>query len=276
MISNTEAAALADYARFAEDVFAIDPTSLAPPADPRLGPPWTLIGHLTAVDHLFGASQTVCYGYMVQSVLNPASYLVAIRGTATMAEWVEDAEFTLTSHPVVGQVEAGFWSIYASMQYCPIVGAGLPAAQGLTQAIGKGHLTIVGHSLGAALATYLAFDMPPDQIEMAVFASPRTGNAPFTAAFHARVKNYNVWNYLLDAVPHVPMGLDYAPLPAVTVITPDNAQARIRLSLLCAHHLLSYSNMLNYTLSSGAKLSAVDQPFCACIKGPAALTATAA
>jgi len=60
-------------------------------------------------------------------------------------------------------VEQGFWTLYASMQLIGPTGAALGAlAPAITNAAGStGMVTVVGHSLGAALATYLTLDQSP-------------------------------------------------------------------------------------------------------------------
>lgn len=267
-MTNAQAAQLALYALYAEDAFAADPISLTPPADPRLKG-WTVVGYLTAVDHLFHDGGTVCYGYVAQSTADPTKYLAAVRGTESMIEWIEDAEYALIPHPVAGHVEAGFFGVYASMLYRAVGSAeALPAAQGLTRQIGTGHLQIVGHSLGSALATYLAFDMPAAQIDVALFASPKTGDRDFTAAFHAKVKSYQAWAFLLDVVPRMPPGLEYATLPNVTLIYPGAAQSRIRFSIWCWHHALSCASMLDYSLMNWSEMPVCDRQYGLCILGP--------
>src|SRR6202034_4599795 len=68
-------------------------------------------------------------------------------------------------------------------------------------------VTIVGHSLGAALATYLTLDLTRAglraRVSACLFASPRTGNQPFVTLFDQTIADYRLFNYMLDIVPRV-------------------------------------------------------------------------
>lgn len=265
----------------AMDMYQSTPTSLAPPPDIRLAAEWKLLGYLTATDFLFvpqramlKLNNTVCYGYLAQSIVDPSVFVVAIRGTNGILEWVDDARFDCVAHPVAGKVEAGFWGIYESMQYRSLEGDVSSVAAGIAKVVGTGTVTVIGHSLGSALCTYLTFDladakMLADRVSAVILASPRTGNTAFVQAFDARVKEYDLWNYELDVVPRVPRGDNYADLPRLNWITMAVAQASVRFSLLCHHHNVCYCSMLNYGLCDWKKLSnALDASYAACIRGP--------
>jgi triacylglycerol lipase len=283
MLTSTEAAELALLVNYAMDQYQADPTSLAPTPDPRLSPKWRVLGYLTATDSLFRAGQTVelgdtvCYGYLAQVIEKPDVYVAAIRGTNGILEWIEDAQFLSVPHPAGGTVEQGFYGIYRSMQYRPIGGEILPAARGVSNAVGKGSLIVLGHSLGSALATYLTFDLAHPgklgpRVQGCFYASPRTGNADFVKVFDERVQTYSLWNYELDVVPRVPFGPDYTDLTRCTWIETDAAQARIRFDLTCHHHIVVYAAMLNYALLNWQQMPAADCACAACIKGAAAPT----
>jgi triacylglycerol lipase len=279
MLTTTQAAELGLLVNYAMDQYLADPKSLAPTPDPRLSPKWRVLGYITATDCLFRAGQTaalgdtVCYGYLAQVVDKPDVYVAAIRGTNGILEWIEDAQFLSVPHPAGGTVEQGFYGVYRSMQYRPIGGDILPAARGISNAVGKGELIVLGHSLGAALATYLTFDLAHPgklgpRVQGSFYASPRPGDATFAKAFDERVQTYSLWNYELDAVPRVPFGPDCADLPKVNWIETSNAQARIRFDLDCHHHILCYAAMLDYSLTNWSAVPPVDQPLACCIKGP--------
>lgn len=277
MMTNQQAAEFGLLVAYAMDQYQAAPTSLAPTPDPRLSPKWRIVGYLTATDCVLrneALCRTVCYGYLAQSSADPTAFVAAIRGTNGAIEWFEDSLFNQVPHPVAGKVEAGFWGIYASMQYRPVDGKALPAAQGITAAIGPGTVTVLGHSLGSALATYLTFDLAGILGARAggcFFASPRPGDDVFAKAFDERVQAYQVWNYEFDAVPRIPFGSGYSDLPRVTRISRNLAQARIRMSLDCFHHVLSYCSMLDFGLLDWASVPACDQSSAACIKGPSAV-----
>lgn len=271
MLTNQQAAELGLLVAYAMDMHLGDPSSLSPAPDSRLSPNWRLVGYLTATDCVLRgevAGQKVCYGYLARSVADPTVFVAAIRGTNGAIEWLEDAEYAQISHPVAGKVEAGFWGVYATMTYRPVSGAVLPAAQGIAAAVGQGSLTVLGHSLGSALATYLTFDLAGPRVSGCFFASPRPGDDVFAKAFDARVQAYQVWNYSRDVVPMLPPGSEYCALPRVTVISAETAQAKIRFDLACWHHITSYCSMLYYGLLDWAAMPLCDQTNASCIKGP--------
>jgi triacylglycerol lipase len=282
MLTATQAAELALLVAYAMDQYQAEPTSLAPAPDTRLAPKWRVLGYITATDCLFRAGHaaeagdTVCYGFLAQVVDKPDVFVAAIRGTNGILEWIEDAQFSSVPHPTVGRVESGFFGVYRSMQYRPIGGEILPAARGISSAVGQGSLIVLGHSLGSALATYLTFDLAHPgklgpRVQGCFFASPRPGDADFARAFDERVQTYALWNYELDVVPRVPFGPDYTDLPKVNLISSKSAQARIRFDLDCHHHIICYAAMLDWGLfADWPAFNVPDQAYAvACIKGPA-------
>lgn len=286
MISDPAAARCGVLVQYAMDMHDAAPTVLTPPPDPRLSPDWRLVGYLTAQDAVFRrgdtlvGAETVCYGYLAQSTSNPLSYIAVVRGTDGIVEWVEDAQFLSIQHPVAGRVESGFYSIYSTMRYVqtPLAFAPQPAVAGISDAIGEGNVTVIGHSLGSALATYLAFDLArhlgSDRVTACLLASPRPGNGDFVHTFDAIVPSYKLLNYELDLVPRVPVGPDYTDLPQAVWIGISAAQARIRFDLMCHHHVLCYCAMLDYTLMDWAGVAPPDRPLTMCIRGPAGVSIT--
>jgi triacylglycerol lipase len=287
MLTDSQAGALGQFVWYAAAMHATDPDSLAPAPDPRLSPRWKILGYLTAVDCLFRRGQTVafgedtCYGYLAQvQGVTPGTFIVALRGTAGILEWILDGQFTTMPHPVAGRVETGFWSVYESLTYRPLLPVTGPtpsrapavsAAQGIAAAVGDGDLIVLGHSMGSALATYLTFDLASklgDRVQLCTFASPRPGDAEFATAFAERVLTSVVYNYELDVVPRVPRGLGYTDLSSVHWIGIQEAQAHIKFELTCHHHILSYIAMLNYKLLDWTHMPLADQGCAACIKGP--------
>ena len=224
---------------------------LTPPADPRLAPQWQLCGYLTALDHIAFSDQEVCYGFLVREA-DTTHYAAVIRGTHGTLEWLMDAEFVPTRHPVAGCVESGFWSAYETLTYRPVGGIAGTVTAALVSAIRDGTLTVVGHSLGAAIATYLTFDMAGllrERLSARLFASPQPGDAAFCKAFDARVLDYQVYDYASDIVPRVPAGPDYTFLAKRTIL-PHNP--RIRGSVDCWHAITTYEWLLDSTLATSA------------------------
>jgi triacylglycerol lipase len=280
------AAQLGLLVNYAMDMYRGDRENLTPAPDARLAPDWRLLGYLASSDCLFRRGQTlalgdpVCFGYLAQNVAEPSQYIATLRGTDGIIEWIEDAEFLPIAHPAGGKVEEGFYDLYSDMRYLSAAPAGSDPAQapfaaaGIAAAVGTGTLTVIGHSLGAAMATYLSYDLAaPDALDTRVatclLASPRPGDAAFVKAFATRVKAAQAFAYELDIVPRVPLGPDYTDLLSLNWIGINTAQAKICFSLPCHHHVLSYCSMLDWALTDWRKALAVDAPFVACIKGPA-------
>jgi|SRR5579862_3913751 len=250
---------------------------------------------LLGIDPLTGKRQMllgtrVFYGFVACSKANPHQYVVPIRGTGNLVEWALDGEFITVPHPRSGgRVEQGFYSIYDTMQFHAysngaISGTSTRAAEGIAALIPDGKVTVLGHSLGSALATYLALDLADVQamdtrVTTCMFASPRPGDTPFVDYFDKKVATYTLYNYARDAVTMVPLLFGYSSLPRATKIAPADAQADISYdpllpleihNLACQHHVVCYAAMLDFHAADWAKLPAIDQACAACIVGPKA------
>lgn len=278
LLTPVQATEIGQLVVYAMDQHSADPGNLTPTPDPRIATDgWTLLGYLTGVDCLWRHGQTVtfgqptCYGFLAQSIADPTQFAAPIRGTDGLLEWVDDGEFVSVPHPAGGRVEYGFFSIYQSLTYRPLVGTPTRAAPDIAAAVAGGHLTVIGHSLGSALATYLTFDIAAligPKVSGLYFASPRPGNAEFVKEFDQRVTDYSLYNYELDVVPRVPIGPDYTDLPRVNWIGINDAQAKIGFDLACHHHAVCYLAMLNYGLRDWRHMPTCDMANASCIKGP--------
>jgi hypothetical protein len=291
--TNTAAAAYGLLAMHAMDMYREAPGSLTPaPTAGLTAAGWTILAYITGKDSLLDtpslllADQTVNYGYVATGA--SGEMVAVIRGTDGFVEWIEDARFLPIPYmPLIGLpavsgtmlVEQGFWMLYASMKLITPTGAPLgalaPAIVALATTLGAtGTVTVVGHSLGAALATYLTLDLARggliERASACLFASPRTGSQAFAALFDQTVVNYRLFTYILDIVPRVPLGLGYSALPRRTVIQPTTAEASIRVSIECNHHVICYCAMLDYdgTMKATTPVPAGEQDSAACILGP--------
>lgn len=283
--TNTTAASYGLLAMHAMDMYRSHGGILTPPAAAGLtAAGWTIVGYVTGLDSLVpqGPARTitgarVCYGYAATNAAGEA--VVAIRGTDGFVEWVEDAQFLPILYPRAAStvmVEQGFWGVYASMQLTDTVGAvlgPLPTAIAAHPQL-TGPVVVVGHSLGSALATYLGLDLAlaglGARLSVCLFASPHTGDQGFVDLFDQSVSDYRLFNYILDIVPRVPLGLGYAPLPRRTVIRPANAEASIRVDIGCNHHVICYCAMLDYegTMQATIPIPAGEEDSAPCILGP--------
>jgi hypothetical protein len=287
--TNTIAAAYGLLAMHATDMFRVGGSLTPPPAPGLTAAGWTIRAYITGNDTLLDkgplqlTGTVVFYGYLAERA--PGELAAVIRGTDDFVEWVHDAEFRpilyvpaiplpATQDPI--SVEQGFWTLYATMQLISPTGAPLGAlAPAITNAaVSTGTVTVVGHSLGAALATYLTLDLARgglgSRVSACLFASPHTGNQGFVTVFDQTIADYRLFNYILDLVPRVPLGLGYMPLPRRTVLRPATAEANIRVSIDCNHHVICYCAMLDYegTMQATTPVPAGEQDSAACILGP--------
>src|SRR5579859_3311355 len=130
------------------------------------------LAQLRADDQIFSKSDNVYYGLLLRchtacAPFEEGDYLVAVRGTMDHQEWLNDAMSLMPTPsprgPKWGQVGAGFWDIYATMSLNDMQGGSeqSPPAAAIAEMVksAPGKVYLAGHSLGAALATYLAADL---------------------------------------------------------------------------------------------------------------------
>ena len=137
-------------------------------------------------------------------------------------------------------------------------------------------MTVCGHSLGSALATYLSFDVAKltgNRASACLFASPRTGDLAWATAYAAAVSTYRLIDYVLDVVPYVPFdappAFQYSTLPGAEILLPSTAQAEVRFDVRCNHNLICYCAMLDYA-DTKRRTSVQDAEAWRCILGPPA------
>jgi triacylglycerol lipase len=270
MLTNPADSLLASLALAAEDMFT-DPDVLTPPASPRLAAAgWQLRGHLAAVDAVLSrspSSKHVYYGYVAED--GAGNWLVAVRGTQRMVEWLEDLEGWHSAfnhepieHPAAGQVHCGMWEIYASLALVGDI-SDLSAANGIAAlCAGAKHVTVIGHSLGAAESTFLSVDLASrftGRLSARHFASPRTGNKEWTQYADTQVADCAVYANANDLVPKVPFGFGYSPLGSLIDLPPPGI---LHDNPLCNHHAGVYSWILDRTTAEGVGL---DQQTVSCL-----------
>jgi hypothetical protein len=293
-----KASRMALYAATAEDLFddSVQRANRAPPQ--IVGVPiggvvnngdWTLFGQFRADDDVdlvqslrtvFDLGQDDFFYGLILERQSPdpngdfavGDLLAMVRGTGTQKEWLLDAcaapeSDITTQHPSAGVVPDGFYSIYKSMEVLDVLGNALgSAAHALADIVQsqKAGLTIVGHSLGAALVAYLTYDVADligpevakDKLDSYMIACPNPGDRDFAAGFKSVVPSYTVVNWSADLVPKVPP-LPFIPLldgvPAeslqnVAVIEPSDlviGRWAPRNTPACNHHAVCYARMLD-------------------------------
>jgi hypothetical protein len=140
------------------------------------------------------------FGFVAKSLTGDET-VVAFRGTAVekLLEWVEDANCELA--PCYnGKVHEGFLSVYNSLSLEPLK---------------VSSLTVCGHSLGAALATMLAYDVRIvkdgtginwPEVKAFTFGSPRVGDASFEIQYSCADIPTARYVNRYDLVPTLPLG----------------------------------------------------------------------
>jgi pimeloyl-ACP methyl ester carboxylesterase len=190
-------------------------------------------------------------GIVAVNDADPKDLYVAIRGTSTIWEWLQDFNFLMKPFRNVsgsGLTEDGFTDMYQSFSFTAGVNQGLAFIQNLAALIGKSSptacATIAGHSLGASLATLLALDLSVNTRVTNVLytlASPRTGDLTFSHLFNHVVPNaYRVVNRL-DIVPKTPPPLLYWHVGDETELIPG---PDLKFDLRCEHILTTYLHLL--------------------------------
>src|SRR5271155_1587749 len=191
--------------------------------------------------------------------------VIAIRGTEGILEWIHDAEFLAVRCPFLagaGSTEDGFTAMYNSFGIG--VAAGSPS---VTEAFSTitfprpiTSVTICGHSLGAALATFLALDVAantPFKNPVAyTYASPRTGDTSFVKVYSRLVPNtFRIAN-VVDLVPKLPTPPLYEHVQGLFTLNPIKLfppSVLVKPTIPCDHVLNSYLHLLS-RLTGGAVL----------------------
>ena len=132
--------------------------------------------------------------------------LVAIRGTATIKDWLDDIDAPLVpdrSVPSAGLVHMGFQLVYEHIRDSILNGL---AANCMTAT----RLYVTGHSLGGAMAVLCGMDLlsnSPVKLtpELHTFAGPRTGDPGFADKVTAALPVLNRVVNFMDVVPQVPV-----------------------------------------------------------------------
>ena len=232
---------------------------------------WEPIAQLRCDDLIISKGLNCYYGLVLRCVeavgpFEQGDFLCAVRGTMDPVEWLNDAlaEVPLSVPNVIGQVGFGFRTIYDSMTLNRLDGTliGDNVAVALAARIrssaqnAPAKLHVVGHSLGAALATYLTADLETAlkgskiSLEPYFFASPRTGTYDFVSNYRSSVGTYTLVNFAGDLVPNLPFLPPFqtlmggGPTHDVHVIPLDDPNAP-PLSPQNNHSPVSYARMLD-------------------------------
>jgi hypothetical protein len=253
-LNNNEAAQIANFVQFAYNMFSAGVP--IPPADPGIAAAgFDLLYYLNGSDF----DVVKFYGFIAASKTNPGEFVLSIRGTENPAEWLLDfiaLPVPFTPAPDAGFVALGFLSIFNSFLFIDKTGASMTLSGAVTQMATSApirKLTVVGHSLGGALATLAAAELAINNVAGSqsvltsyTFGSPRVGLLDFAASFNKAVTTtFRIWN-TLDIVPEVPA----FPFIHVAGVGDGILQTQQQMSTLvftpaCEHHLTSYLWLLD-------------------------------
>jgi len=251
------------FVQAAHDQFVSDPSESNPSAIRNMPPGYELVRTIQMSDFLGPTTARVFYGFVAVGG-DPATAVVALRGTATKTEWWDDLHWSLVPFTQVtngGRVAQGFYDIYKTF------GTSVPSNQGSAPAsstfaadvadavshtlppdLDPALPTVVcGHSLGGALATLLVADMSANtsrKPQAWTFGSPRVGDAGFAARYGALIDvSWRVYNQV-DVVPYFPVDTSDSYQPVTTGYA-INSLTFARWSLGCCHALNTYMHVLS-------------------------------
>ena len=253
------------FIQAAEAQYSSDPSVVSPAAITNMPAGYTLVRTIQMTDFLGPEQSRVFYGYVAVGG-DPATAVVALRGTESTMEWWDDFHWDLVPFAQVpdgGNVAEGFYDIYASIgtmapgQQGPSAPSAVAAevAQAATSGPAAGidpgslPLVVTGHSLGGALATLLVTDLNANtalEPQAWTFASPQVGDATFAACYAGlSTVSWRIYNQV-DIVPYFPMDVSDSYQPVTTGYA-INSLGKAKWSLSCAHSLNTYMHVLSPT-----------------------------
>ena len=278
-----QATLLGQFVEAAYSMFDADPSNLTPPASPDFPAGFRLAASIQMQDFVLVSTGPVFYGFVAQSTTNPNRFVLAFRGTSNWTEWWDDANAGIRLPfrvPGCGSIGAGFARIYDTIELVEYPASALAAsasarslksAGGLSRQVAtliarhapaaaptafaaSAAVSVVGHSLGSALATlYVMENAKTDQLEnplVYTFASPRVGDASFAATFNGLgLTSWRVAN-APDLVPNLPP--DLFGFTHVDTLYPVTSTRKVKSSPGCWHALATYLSLIDPALQPSA------------------------
>ena len=270
--NSKDAVTYGHFVSVAYKMYGAAPKNPTPPPIPIPG--YEFLAWIDMQDFLFDQTDYYFYGFIARDESNPGKHILALRGTQSLVEWIDDfASGVPVPWTGFGKVGYGFDRIYKTMRIVPHGNSRLalshaalaarpfeeqvaelisaPSTASLQPTPGRRKsaamtTAVVGHSLGAALATlYVAANsrlrQPTDVPSLWTFASPRVGNATFARRFDSLgLKSWRIVN-ALDLVPKLPvLGFQH-----VATEEEYNSGFEVRWTLGCWHSLDTYLHLLD-------------------------------
>jgi triacylglycerol lipase len=251
------------FIQAAEAQYSSDPSQVSPATITNMPAGYTLVRTIQMTDFAGPEQSRVFYGYVAVGG-DPATAVVALRGTGSTMEWWDDFHWDLvpfTQIPNGGKVAEGFYGIYKSIGTMAPGQEGTSApgavaaevARAATSGLASGldpaslPLVVTGHSLGGALATLLVTDLSATTAlkpQAWTFASPKVGDAAFAARYGAlSTVSWRIYNRV-DVVPYFPIDI-LDRYQAVTTGYAINSLGKAKWTLSCAHSLNTYMHVLS-------------------------------
>jgi hypothetical protein len=268
------------FVKAAYSMYLADPNNLRPEPTADFPAGYRLAAWVQMQDFVLSSTGPTFYGFIAQSTVDPSRYVLAIRGTETVEEWWDNLTSIIStpfSVPGCGSVASGFDRIYQTMEIVerPTGAAGSAVAQRSLRGLGsfarqaaaligrltaasasrvagvpaQASVTVVGHSLGGALATlYTMENAHGDNIHnptICTLASPRVGDATFAAAFAALpLTSWRIFN-APDLVPMLPPKI--AGFTHVGIAQRFDSKSIVKADIACWHVLGTYLSLLDPT-----------------------------
>jgi kumamolisin len=275
------AAQATQYGLFVDAAYSMyeaNPNNLTPEPTADFPTGYKLVAWILMRDFIVSQTNQTFYGFIAQSATDSNRFVMAIRGTQTPEEWWDDFTSLLKtpfSVPDCGEVALGFNRIYQSIEIIerPSGTPGASVAPRSLQSSGtfsqqaaslvkrlseaatarvagvpaSASVTVVGHSLGSALATlYTLENARGDKIQnptICTFASPRVGDGAFVSAFSALpLTSWRIVN-APDVVPMLPP--EIAGFSHVGVQTTFDSSKTTQASIGCWHAMATYLSLLD-------------------------------
>jgi len=293
--------AAAGYGELVNAVYAMflsDPHNLEPHTSSSFAPIWKQIAWIDMKDFILGFTDPRFYGVVLQATdanTTGFDYAIAIRGTEGALEWIDDAlavPVPFAPVPDSGRVAYGFNKIYSTLNVTHVATRErLQLAAGATrQTFGhqinalveaepsprrirsaadptepRGQFLVLGHSLGAALATlYVMENASLGTVQhintICTYASPRVGWVRFVQKFNELASKNGITSWRIanvnDLVTHLPSELlGYRDVDAGSKFSGAGIAKN---NPICMHNMRTYQHWLDpehYSAPDGCALT---------------------
>jgi predicted chitinase len=270
------------FVQAAYSMYAADPNNVMPGPSADFPADYELSAWIQMRDFIVSSTGPTFYGFIAQSKNEPTKFILAIRGTQTPEEWWDDLT-SIVKTPFgqnCGSVAYGFNRIYETLEIIerPSSAAGAAVVPRSLKPVGSfaqqatslltrlssaaasartagaaipatASVTVVGHSLGSALATLYAMENATNgKIHnplLCTFASPRVGDAAFVAAFSTLpLTSWRIVN-APDIVPKLPP--EIAGFQHVAVEQDYDSSKTAKNSIACWHAMATYLSLVDPT-----------------------------